>query len=470
MECKQISPRSSHLLRLSNRFRWVFCQLESLRHCLPSSVRRTLKELPESLDETYERILYEIKKPSRDHARRLLQCLVVAIRPLRVKELAEVLAVDFDDEEGIPKLNPDWRWEDHEQALLSSCSSLITIVDDEDNDDNEDSRVVQFSHFSVKEFLTSPRLATSSGAASHYYISLEPAHTILAQACLGVLLRLDGHHDVQNNFPLAGYAARYWVAHAQFESVSLQVRKAMDCIFDQDQPHFELWRSTYEIDPGFLNEPTFDLFNEVLSPRTPLYYASLCGFHDLVNDLVVKYPQHVNADGGWYVRPLVAALARHHFQTAGLLCHNGADWNVHDGRKRILLHCAAHFADPAVAQKLIEYGADIHAQDVDGEVPLHYASHSEQQRGRLKQPDVARVLLKHGADVNARSKDGSTPLHLASRDGMLEVARVLLEHGANVEAKDDRGRTPLQIASDSQREEMMKLMLEYGANSHVENV
>jgi hypothetical protein len=108
------------------------------------------------LDETYERILYEIKKPSRDHARRLLQCLVVAIRPLRVKELAEVLAVDFDDGEGIPKLNLDWRWEDHEQALLSSCSSLITIVDDNDddgsdsdsdNDDNEDSRVVQFSHF-----------------------------------------------------------------------------------------------------------------------------------------------------------------------------------------------------------------------------------------------------------------------------------------------------------------------------------
>jgi hypothetical protein len=425
------------------------------------------------LDETYERILYEIKKPSRDHARRLLQCLVVAIRPLLVKELAEVLAVDFDDGEGIPKLNPHWRWEDREQALLSSCSSLITIVDDEDNDDNSDSRVVQFSHFSVKEFLTSPRLATSSGATSHYHIALEPAHAILAQACLGVLLRLDGHHDVQNNFPLARYAARYWVAHAQFESVSSQVRKAMDCIFDQDQPHFELWLGTSNIDrPGFLNKPTFDLFNAVIFQRTPLYYASLCGFHDLVNDLVVKYPQHVNADGGFYERPLAAALAGHHFQTADLLCHNGADWNVRDEKKRILLHCAAHYADPAVAQKLIEYGADTHAQDVDGEVPLHYASHSQLPHGYLKRPSVARVLLKHGADVNARSKDGSTPLHLASYDGMLEVARVLLEHGANVEAKDDRGMTPLQIASERrwQREEMMKLLLEYGANSHVESV
>jgi hypothetical protein len=86
-------------------------------------------ELPESLDETYERILKEIKKPNRAHARRVLQCLVVAIRPLRVTELAEVLAVDFDDAEGIPRLKPDWRWEEQELALLSACSSLIAIVE-----------------------------------------------------------------------------------------------------------------------------------------------------------------------------------------------------------------------------------------------------------------------------------------------------------------------------------------------------
>src|SRR6201996_7660233 len=146
---------------MSSRFRWIFCQLEILRHCLPPSVRRTLDELPESLDATYERVLKEIKKPNRGHAQRVLQCLVVAIRPLRVAELAEVLAVDFDNAEGIPKLNPDWRWEDQEQALLIACSSLIAIVE------AGDSRVVQFSHFSVKEFLTSTRLASST-----YYIDL----------------------------------------------------------------------------------------------------------------------------------------------------------------------------------------------------------------------------------------------------------------------------------------------------------
>ena len=45
-----------------DRFRWVFCQLETLRQCLPAGVRVNLAELSETLDRTYERILSEIPK------------------------------------------------------------------------------------------------------------------------------------------------------------------------------------------------------------------------------------------------------------------------------------------------------------------------------------------------------------------------------------------------------------------------
>src|SRR6266702_6849484 len=138
----------------SNRFRWVFCQLEVLRLCFPTNLRRILEELPKSLDETYKRILKEINNANREHAYRLLQCLAVASRPLQVEELAEVLAFDLS-KGGIPKLIADWRWEDQEEAVLSACSSLVTIIS------NYGYRVVQFSHLSVKEFLTSDRLARS---------------------------------------------------------------------------------------------------------------------------------------------------------------------------------------------------------------------------------------------------------------------------------------------------------------------
>src|SRR5258708_2664895 len=241
---------------MSYRFRWIFCQLEILRHCLPPSVRRTLEELPESLDETYERILKEIKKPNKRLAQSVLQCLVVATRPLRVEELAEVLAVDFNDAEGIPRSKPDWQWEDQELALQSACSSLIAIVQ------ARKSRVVQFSHFSVKEFLTSSRLGTASGEVKGYHIDLEPAHAILGQACLGVLLQIqddvEGH--TPEDHPLAFYAAEHWTTHAQFEMVSSRLRKGMEYLFDPGKPHFRVWLTLYDMDTHFRATAAFPYF------------------------------------------------------------------------------------------------------------------------------------------------------------------------------------------------------------------
>src|ERR1700747_1185008 len=98
MACKHITVSSCNMFMIftvPSRFRWAFCQLEALRHCLAPRVRQMLKELPETLDETYERILRDINKANWDLAHRLLECLAVAVRPLRVAELAGLLAVDF---------------------------------------------------------------------------------------------------------------------------------------------------------------------------------------------------------------------------------------------------------------------------------------------------------------------------------------------------------------------------------------
>ena len=373
-----------------DRFRWIFCQLEILRQCLPPSVRPTLRELPESLDTTYERILKEIKKPNKRLAQRVLQCLVVAVRPLRVEELAEVLAVDFDDAEGVPRLKPDWQWEEQELALLSACSSLIATVQ------TGHSRVVQFSHFSVKEFLASPRLATASGEVSNYHIDLEPAHTILAQACLGVLLQIkdgvDGH--TPENHPLAEYAAEHWTTHAQFGEVSSRLHKGMEYLFDANKPHFEVWLTLYDIDTNPSEDAIFYQFTPFTnSPAAPLYYAALCGFHDLVEHLITKHPQDVNADDGHYVRPLVAALAGEHFQTADLLRHNGADLDVRGKHGRSPLHGAADSGNLEVVRILIEYDpTDINARDVGRWTPLLMACEGRNS----KDGSVFRLLLEHG--------------------------------------------------------------------------
>ena len=267
----------------------MFCQLELLRQCFPPSVRHILEELPESLDETYERILREIRKPNQGHAHRLLQCLAVAVRPLRIEELAEFLAFDFNAE-GMPKLNLCWRWEDQEEAVTSVCSSLVMIVKD------GDSRVVQFSYFSVKEFLTADRLVELMRDVSRYHIQLEAAHMIFAQACLGVLLQLDDcvDRDSIKNFPLARYGAQYWPTHAREENVSSHVKDGMERLFDEEEPHFAAWLWIYNEDwLGF----SMSTMRPVEPEAVPLYYAALLGFRDLSEHLIFEHPEHLNAMG-----------------------------------------------------------------------------------------------------------------------------------------------------------------------------
>jgi len=455
----------SHI-QFADRFRWVYCQLETLRHCLPASVRRTLDELPESLDGTYKRVLREIKKPNRDHALRLLECLVVAIRPLRVEELAEVLAVDFEAAEGMPKLNANWRWEDQEQALLSSCSSLISIVDDAGGDDDDDSdhnsRTVQFSHFSVKEFLTSPRLATPNLDVSYYHIDLERAHTIMAQVCLGILLQSDDHFEhtgAGNSFPLDRYAAEYWVMHAQFKNVSSNLQQAMEQLFDQEKPYFAAWIKLHDTDTDASSPSPFPWFTPFpKSPAGPLYYAALCGFQDLAEHLIVKYPQEVDANGGYYVTPFVAALAGKHIPLAQLLYRHGSSVDPRGRFGNTPLHSAANSRDLEMIQILLEYKADINARDGFGGTPLLDVVKSDKH-------EVSRLLLEHGADPNIPDSDGEAPLHRASKTGKSEAVRLLLDHGVDVDAVDGSGKTAFQHALANGHDEVVTLLSVRGTDS-----
>jgi ankyrin repeat protein len=447
----------------------VYCQLETLRHCLPPSIRGLLDELPETLDETYERILRDIHKVNREHAHRLLQCLAAAVRPLRVEELAEVLAIDFDaiHRGAIPRLNPDWRSTDQHHAILSTCSSLIAVID------NGCSLLVQFSHFSVKEFLTSNRLAHSSGDISHYHIVLEPAHTIFAQASLAVLLSLDDRVNGSNvrEVPLAEYAARYWVDHARFGNTASHIQDTMESFFDADKPHWVAWLRVHNIDEFWAR-----FTPEHSIAAQPLYYAALCGFYNLAKKLITKYPEQVNTRGGEKVAPLVAALYGDHRQVSELLHQHGADIHVRGHWNRTLLHAAVLEGLLDVARWLLDHGADVDARQDGLWTPLHLAIY----RGCF---EAAKVLVEHNADVNGSSESGEVPLHLAASPSknhdQLRVMKLLLDYGADPNARDNEGSTPLHHSSYTrgqepillipERVECARLLLEHGANINAQN-
>jgi hypothetical protein len=382
----------------------------------------------------------------------LLQCLVVAVRPLRVEELAEVLAFDFNAE-GMPKLNPGWRWEDQEEAVMSACSSLVMIVKD------GDSRIVQFSHFSVKEFLTADRLAVPIRDVSCYHIQLEAAHRILAQACLGVLLRLDDHVDRDSikSFPLARYVAQYWPAHARVENVSSQIKNRMEHLFDAGKPHFATWLWIYNEGGRFMT---------TMRPEepegVPLYHAARLGFRDFAERLIVEHPEHVNARGGNQETPMHAAfrVEAEHANILSLLTEHGADL---EGGCRVLngrtpLNRAAWYGRLEIGQCLLDCGANINSRDNSGFTSLMLVV----REGHV---GFARMLLERGAEIDAQNSVSETALHFSAQHGYTQAVQLLLEHGADVSVRNYSGRTPSELASSSGHQEIVELIVAYGAES-----
>jgi ankyrin repeat protein len=474
------------LLIISDRFRWVFCQLDRLRRCFPPSIRRILNELPATLDETYERTLQEIPKDKKEHAYRLFQCLVAAIRPLHVEELAELFAIEID-QGSAPNINEGWRPENPEEAILSPCSTLIAIIDDD-----QGSKIVQFSHFSVKEFLTSDRLRISEvGSIHHYHIPLEGAHTILARACLMVLLQLDEGIDKERlaGFPLAFYAAQYWFVHAKHEGVSWQVQDAMRRLFEPDNPYLAAWIWIHDVDDDW-KKPSIDMVADRPSrPKaTALYYAVSCGLCGLAEYLISTHGEDVNAKCGDSGSPLHAASFRGHLDAVSLLIDYGADMDMtdedgcrplcrafagqHVDAMQLLLERGAsidmwcnaglpiHYASRAgradVIRLFLQHNANVNATDHRNYTPLHWAS-------EMGYTVVVPILLENGADINGVSDDGTT-LHIASRDGQLEFVRLLLERGADLNIRGPNGQTTFQVAIEQGHTEIAKLLLEHGAN------
>jgi ankyrin repeat protein len=373
----------------------------------------------------------------------------VSIRPLRVEELAEILAIQFD-EGALPEYDTDWRPENSEEDVLSVCSSLISVVD------VDGSRVVQFSHFSVQEYLSSKRLADVGPHLSQYHILPHSAHTIIAQASLSVLLALDDKvdKDMMKNFPLATYAARYWVDHAQFENVSSSIKDGMARLFDAAKPHFATWVWMYDIDDPFREM----MFAARPTPpeAVPLYYATLCRLRDLVEHLINTFPRDINARGGYHCTPLHVATVKGDIDVMKLLLAHGADVTSLGNREQTPLHETSERGHFEMTKLLLGRDVDVNAQDEDGTTALYLAS----CEGEL---EVVRALLQHGASVDCRSIEGWTPLQTASEIGHLGVVQLLFESGAAVDSQNNAGWTPLILASQNGHLGVVDFLLQNGA-------
>ena len=106
------------------RFRWIECQLETLRGCRNiEDLENSLTELPNDLDITYDRILSNINKNDQKQAQCVLKLMAVTCRPLTLDEVSEALTVDFE-KEIINHKKKMW----DPSVILEICPSLIELA------------------------------------------------------------------------------------------------------------------------------------------------------------------------------------------------------------------------------------------------------------------------------------------------------------------------------------------------------
>jgi hypothetical protein len=108
------------------------------------------------------------------------------------------------------------------------------------------------------------------------------------------------------------------------------------------------------------------------------------------------------------------------------------------------LHLAGYFGHAALAQQLLDAGAELGAVSGNAlaNTPLHAAL------AGARDPATVRLLVARGADVSALGHGGARPLHLAAARGDTELVELLCAHGAAPDARTDDGRTAADFARE----------------------
>lgn len=467
------------------RFRWVACQLDILGNCFSVlHLRQALASLSKTLDDTYARILCTIDKQY-NHCNRdilkILQWLTFSARPLRLEEVAEILAIDVDQ---TPRFDPERRWPEP-RDILRMCSSLITLTRDSSDASvqdflNEDSQgldtysvaesvdaqdpitYVRLAHFSVKEYLVSDRVPL--GMASHYSIREIESHGVLAEDCIAYLLQFDEPDPLTSESlalsPLAHYAAKFWVTHAKHaERGPIKSTTLLS---------FELLMSDRG---GFLNwiriaNPDFFGRGEELNLglkdlASPLYYASQAGLFEQVK-LLIDRGMDVNVPGGKYGNALQVASYLGYKDVVQFLLDNGADVNIRGGRWINALQAASVQEHFDILQVLLKNGADVNAEG------NAYYGNALQTASYLGRGDMVQLLLDNGADINAQGGHFGNALQAASiTSEKTDVICLLIDNGADVNMQGRQYDSALIAACSTGSETAVKVLLDRNADVNV---
>lgn len=218
---------------------------------------------------------------------------------------------------------------------------------------------------------------------------------------------------------------------------------------------------------------------------TPLS-ASLMRNDGMLTTALMKNGADVNKKDGRGNTPLYLAVFLGYFNIARFFIDAGADLNAVSGEDKVTpLMAAVSRSDRDIGflRYMLFKGADIDKRDKNGKYPIfHIDGFSDKDIGRVK--ETVALLLENGADINAqdnngnsvlhlhggfyyqlyssfkpdvniRNKNGDTPLHIAAKEG--DVAS-LLTGSPDKTIKNNQGKTALALAEENNNAEAVSML------------
>ena len=436
----------SGILATENRtYLWldlIFKIIEEMPRIDRQAVKNLVRTLPTTVDDVYNSILR--KATDRSQAKKLLQIIVAATRPLSLNEIGVALAITEET-----KCYEDLELQRGEQlaiAVRNTCGLFVHIVDE----------TVLLIHQSAKDFLVSVSEEVSPIEFSwKYSISISESALLLTSICIRFVYLKDfgkkqapPMRDAEylcSNYHFLEYSANNWAAH--FSKMTLQYRHQFLpavielCSVEKDQ--YMDW------------EIAVSKIGRSVNP-SPLHIASCLGLDMVVQTLLARPDVDVNSTTSDTRTPLSIAIDEGYDSIVKLLlATTGIDLSIIDGDGYPPLSLAILYGQEGIVKLLLDApGIDLNLTDSDGDPPLSLAI-IQGHEGIVKL-----LLATPGIDLSLTNGDGYPPLSRAILYGYEGIVKLLLTSpGIDLSLTDGAGFPPLSRAIFHGHEGIVKLLL-----------
>jgi ankyrin repeat protein len=457
----------------------------------PANALKQLQNLPKDLAGTYTRIIQRVPEDNERELKTILMLLAFSARPMTIQEVAEATAVDLESQ----SFSADDRF-GHAYDILDLCSSLVSLADlGADSilkkemrykfNWDEDIKIVQFAHFSVKEFILSDVARDSLPETLHINEALSRSY--LTEMCLIYLLDFNGGKRAtkidHGEFPFLGYAALHWTTHLTLVATEdrEQASKLLLRLFDPGQTgslinylnlynpisSMSIWESQSTGNSGrILNFGT--TYRNKQDFETPLYYACYYGLTQVVDALLgdeSPVPRSTEELGS----PLAAAASMGQEELVRRLLGMGADPNSRYCAQFFRpIHAAVKSGKLSIVKMLLEAGADISSASYGPGYPLENgtALHLAAREGNV---ECIQALIDGGHEVNyvlRGTGEPGTALAVASQNGKDGAVACLIRNGADPSLSSHWYNYPLNLAAEKCDLRSVEAILGAGANIH----